>query len=92
MHDAIYAYYRSGLDQFYENQKEGRNNIMTCLNYLNTINSENPNSMILPFFLQGKSSELVKVFSRADAEMKTRAKDVLEKLDITNSSAYKELK
>lgn len=92
MHDAIYAYYRSGLDQFYEDQKQGRDNIMTCLNYLNTINSENPNSMILPFFLQGKSSELVKVFSRADADMKTRAKDVLEKLDITNSSAYKELK
>lgn len=92
MHDAIYAYYRSGMDLFYENQKDGRNNVMTCLNYLNTINSENPNSMILPFFLQGKSSELVKIFSHADGEMKTRARTVLEKLDITNTAAYKELK
>ena len=65
---------------------------MTCLNYLNTLNSENPNSMILPFFLQGKSSELVKIFSHADADMRSRAKTVLEKLDITNTAAYKELK
>lgn len=92
MHDAIYAYYRSGMDMFYENQIDGRNNIMKCLNYLSTINTENPNSMILPFFFQGKSNELVKIFSRADAEMKIRAKEVLERLDITNTSAYKELK
>jgi len=92
MHDAIYAYYRSGMDMFYENQKDGRDNVMKCLNYLSTINTENPNSMILPFFFQGKSSELVKIFSRADGEMKIRAREILQKLDITNTSAYKEIK
>jgi hypothetical protein len=92
MHDAVYTYYRSGLDLFSDNQKDGRNNILTCLNYLNTVNSENPNSMIMQFFFQGKSAEFVKVFSRADGETKTRAREILEKLDITNVSAYKELK
>ncbi|HVT85367.1 MAG TPA: DUF4835 family protein [Chitinophagaceae bacterium] len=92
IHDAIYAYYRSGLDNFYDNENTGRNGIMNCINYLNTINTENPNSMILSFFLQGKSSELVKVFSQADAGTKTRARDILQKIDITNISAYKELK
>jgi hypothetical protein len=92
MHDAIYTYYRSGMDLFYDNQNDGRNNMMTCLNYLNTINTENPNSMILPFFLQGKSNELVKIFSHGDADTKKRAKDILEKIDITNVTAYKELK
>lgn len=92
IHDAIYAYYRSGLDNFYDNENTGRNGIMNCINYLNTINTENPNSMILSFFLQGKSSELIKVFSQADAGMKTRARDILQKIDITNISAYKELK
>lgn len=92
IHDAIYAYYRTGLDQFYSNENTGRIGVMNSINYLNTINTENPNSMILPFFLQGKSSELVKMLSKADAGTKSRAKDILQKIDITNISAYKELK
>jgi Domain of unknown function (DUF4835) len=92
IHDAIYAYYRSGMDIFYENETEGRNGILNCLNFLNTINTENPNSMIIQFFFQGKSSELVKVFSKADPDSKTRARDILTKIDLTNASAYKELK
>ena len=80
------------MDKFYENEEEARKGIVNCLNYLNTLNSDNPNSMILQFFFQGKSSELVKVFSHASADVKTRAKDMLTKLDITNVAAYKELK
>lgn len=92
MHNVIYNYYRTGMDVFYENEDEGRNGIINSLNFLNTVNTENPNSMIMQFFFQGKSAELVKVFSRANAEMKTKAKEVLTKLDVTNASAYKELK
>jgi len=92
MHDALYSYYRSGLDIFYENENEGRNGIMNCLNFLNTINAENPNSMIMQFFFQGKSTELVKIFSKANSDMKGRAKNILTKLDVTNSANYKELK
>jgi hypothetical protein len=92
MHDAIYSYYRAGMDVFYGNEDEGRNGIMNCLNFLNTLNSENPNSMILQFFFQGKSTELVKVFSHATTDVKNRARDILSRLDITNSAAYKELK
>ena len=75
-----------------ENETEGRNGVANSLNFLNTVNTENPNSMIMQFFLQGKSNELVKVFDRADAGMKTRVRDILNKLDIKNTAAYKELK
>lgn len=92
MHDAIYAYYRTGLDKFYENEAEGRDGILNALNYMNTINGENPNSMIIQFFFQGKSTELVKIFSKAESETKTRARDFLMKLDLTNAGAYKELR
>jgi hypothetical protein len=34
----------------------------------------------------------VKVYSKANAEQKSRARDLLTKLDITNANAYKELK
>jgi hypothetical protein len=92
MHDAIYAYYRGGLDHFYENETEGRNGILNALNYMNTVNTENPGSMIMQFFFQGKSAELVKIFSKAEPDTKIRARDFLTKLDLTNANAYKELR
>ena len=92
MHDAIYAYYRNGFDKFYDNETDGRTGILSALSYLNTVNTENPGSMVIQFFFQGKSTELVKIFSRAETDMKTRARDYLLKLDITNASAYKELR
>jgi hypothetical protein len=93
VHDALYAYYRSGMDQFYGNEDGGRNGILNALNYLNTVNTENPNSMLLQFFFQGKGNELVKVFSKATSDQKTRARDMLTRLDITNAPTYnKELK
>jgi len=92
MHDAIYNYYRNGLDQFFENESAARNGIINSLNYMNSVNVENPNSMIIQFFFQGKSTELIKIFSRAEPELKTRARDYLVRLDLTNGNAYKELK
>jgi len=92
MHDAIYAYYRNGLDAFYGNEDEGRSGILNCLNFLNTLNTESPNSMVLQFFFQGKSNEMIKIFSKANPDIKKRASDLLVKLDITNASAYKDMK
>lgn len=92
MHDAIYTYYRTGLDNFYDKEDEGRNGIMNSLNYLNRINTDNPNSMLIQFFFQGKSSELVKIFSKANPDLRARAKDILGKLDVTNVNAYKDLR
>lgn len=92
MHDAIYTYYRKGLDQFYENGETARAGILAALNYLMVVNKDNPNSMIMQFFFQGKSNELVKIFSKANQDIKMQAREMLVKLDIANTSDYKELK
>ena len=91
IHDAVYSYYRFGMDQFYDNDDSGRAGIMTALNSLNTLNSENMNSMILAFFMQGKANELVKVFSKGTADQKASARAVLTRLDLTNANLYKDL-
>jgi hypothetical protein len=91
-HDALYSYYRNGMDMLYDKEDEGRNGILNCLNFLSTIDKENPNSMIMQFFFQGRSTELVKVFSKAKKDVKDKALNQLLKLDITNSRAYNELK
>lgn len=91
MHDAIYAYYRTGLDNFSEREKDARLGVFNALNYLNTVNRENPNSMIMQFFFQGKGNELVNIFSKADGDMKNGARELLLKLDVTNTNLYKGL-
>ena len=92
MHDAIYTYYRNGLDNFFDKEDEARLSIIDSLNYLNTINTEIPNSMPIQFFFQGKNTELIRMFSRANPDIKKRARDLLMKLDVTNASAYKDMK
>ncbi len=89
-HDVIYDYYRKGMDKMYENEAMGRSEILRALGSLNQFNNDNPNTMILPFFFQGKTLELIKVFSKAPPQEKERAREFLQKLDVTNANKYKE--
>jgi hypothetical protein len=90
IHDAIYDYYRSGMDKLYDEEANARTQILNVLSMLNSFNSDNPNTMILPFFLQGKSQELINIFSKANPIDKAKALDLLEKIDVTNTPKYKE--
>ncbi len=89
-HDVVYSYYRKGLDQMYENENTGRTGILNALNLLNTFNKDNPNTMELAFFFQGKTQELIKIFSKSTPQEKDRAREYLQKLDIVNGNRYKE--
>ncbi|MBA2250307.1 MAG: DUF4835 family protein [Chitinophagaceae bacterium] len=90
MHDAYYDYYRLGMDKLYNDEIAARSATLNVLSLLNNFNVENPNTMILQFFLQGKTQELIKVFSKATPQDKTRALEFLQKMDISNASKYKE--
>lgn len=90
MHDVYYNYYRHGMDKLYDDENAARAEIMNVLNLLNNFNTENPNKMINQFFFQGKSTELIKIFAKAPPQDKLRASELLQKLDITNASRYKD--
>lgn len=90
IHDAYYSYYRSGLDQMYDKEAEGRTAILNTLNMLNNINTETPNTMVMQFFFQGKSGEISKIFQKSPPDEKSRALDLLMKLDISNINKYKQ--
>lgn len=92
IHDAIYSYYRQGLDQFYEKEDSARAGVLSALKTLNTLNQSNPNLMAVQLFFQGKSTELVKIFAKGDAKVKAQAREYLSRLDVTNAAAYKEIK
>jgi hypothetical protein len=90
MHDVYYNYYRLGMDKLYEDDKTARTEMLNVLNLLSGFNTENPNTMINQFFFQGKSTELIKIFSKAVPPDKARARELLSKLDLTNAVKYKE--
>ena len=74
----------------YENEDEGRSAIMNTINLINTLNNDIPNSMIVQLFFQGRAKEISNVFKKADPDMKSRARDILSKIDISNSNLYKQ--
>ena len=90
IHDAIYSYYRLGMDKLYDEEANARIQVLNVLSLLNNFNTENSNTMILQFFFQGKTQELIKIFSKAAPPDKSRALDLLQRLDVTSASKYKE--
>lgn len=90
IHDAIYNYYRLGMDKLYNEEAAARSQILNVLNILNTFNTENPNTMILAFILQGKTQELINIFSKASPPDKARALELLQKIDVNSATKYKE--
>jgi hypothetical protein len=90
MHDVYYDYYRKAGDKMFEDQDAARLEMLNVLNLLNNFNTENNNTMILAFFFQGKTNELIKSFSKAPPQERARASELLQKIDITNSARYKE--
>jgi hypothetical protein len=90
IHDAIYNYYRLGMDKLYDEEANGRTQILNVLNVLNNFATDNPNTMILQFFLQAKTQELIQIFSKATPPDKSRALEFLQHLDVSNATKYKE--
>lgn len=91
INDVYYNYYRLGLDKFYDDENTARLEILNVLNQLTLFNNENPNTMINQFFFQGKSNELVRIFSKALPQDKAKAAELLPRLDITNANVYKDV-
>jgi hypothetical protein len=89
VHDVLYTYYRQGLDNMYDKDENARQQILKSLTQLQALNQENPNTMIVQFFMQGKSQELIKIFKKASPPDKARAVELLQKLDVANASNYK---
>ena len=90
LHEAMYNYYRLGLDNMYENEAEARESVLNALLQFNTLNNDQQNSMIVPFFFQGKSNEIVKIFRKAPPEEKQRVQEMMSRLDISNANLYKQ--
>jgi hypothetical protein len=90
LHDIIYTYYRSGLDNLFGAEADARNNVLQSLIQMQAFNKENANTMFVQFFLQGKVQELTGIFKKGTGEQKAKAVEILSELDVVNASRYKQ--
>jgi hypothetical protein len=90
LHDAVYTYYRQGMDQMIVREQDAREQVLNGLSMLNTIASETPNLMFMPFFFQGKTDEIIRLFKKGNIQEKARVVDLCSRIDISNSSKYRE--
>jgi hypothetical protein len=90
IHDAIYSYYRLGMDYMYDNEASARLAILNTLSLLDNLNTQSPNLMIVQLFFLGKSNEFIRIFKKAPVDERARTRELLSKLDISNVNAYKQ--
>jgi hypothetical protein len=89
-HDAIYTYYKKGFDVLTENEVIAREEMLNAISIMNTLHAETSNLMIIPFFFQGKADEIIRIFKKGTSQEKQRVLDICQRLDIANSTKYKQ--
>jgi hypothetical protein len=90
IHDAMYGYYRQGMDQMFDHEADARVAAMNSLIIFNSIYNQFPDVMFLQFFFQGKGTEIGNVFKRGTPDEKSRALEILSRIDVSNLSTYKQ--
>lgn len=88
---AIYRYHRFGLDQFTTQPDEARNEVLAALELIQENKQLTNNNYLFDIFFSSKYTEIVAIFQDADAEMRTRAYNLLRDVDPGHSSEYEKL-
>lgn len=92
LREAYYQYHRLGLDKMYDDVNSGRNNITSSLELIQKVHQSKPLAYATQIFFQGKSNEIVNIYSEAATQEKTRVYNILQKVDPGNISKYNKLK
>ncbi|MDZ7718092.1 MAG: DUF4835 family protein [Balneolaceae bacterium] len=88
---AIYRYHRLGLDQFTTQPEEARNQVLEALEMIQENKQLTNNNYLFDIFFSAKYTEIVAIFRDADAQMRTRAYNILRDVDPAHTSEYENL-
>ena len=89
----LYDYHRLGLDIMSSKVNEGRQQIAESLILLQKVYRDKPD-LFMPFLnmmLEAKSDEFVNIFSESFADEKARVVNILNEIDPSNTSKYKQI-
>lgn len=86
----LYDYHRQGLDTMNEDANVARAIMTQALESLEAVNRTYPNSMILQVFSNTKSDEIIEIYKGGAATEKTTVTRVMERIDPTRASEYRQ--
>ncbi len=86
---AMYNYHRQGLDIMSKDVATGRVILTQALDDIGKANKNYPNSMVVRLFMASKANELLEIFKESPSAEKTKARDIMSKLDPSNASRFR---
>lgn len=90
-HKYWYGMHRLGFDLYYEKPNEARRNILSGIPTLQKLNRDNPNAILVQFFFNAKSTEILNLLSDMPAAERQQYITQLSQADVTNAQKYQAL-
>lgn len=87
-----YSMHREGLDNMYNKPEESRKAVLDGISKLVQVNKENPSSILIQFFFNAKSSELMSILTQTPKTERSTYISMLQQVDVTNAQKYANLK
>ena len=86
-----YSMHREGLDKMYNQPEEARQKILEGISKLYSVNGANPSSILIQFFFNAKSDEMLKILAQVPKEQRGQYISKLSQMDVPNSAKYQSL-
>lgn len=88
---ALYQYHRKGIDQFLNNAKKSRTQILSALEKMQQAQRQTSSSLLFDTFFNAKYREITSIFEDADPEVRLEAYNLLSTIDQSHLSEYQKL-
>jgi len=89
--NAMYNYYRKGLDMMTTNMDQARGVILTSMEDIDKVSVAYFNSMIVQMFANAKRDEIVEMWKLGTRPQKERIIQIMSKIDPANGQRYREI-
>lgn len=90
--EAFYSYHRLGLDKMYEDVVASRQVLLEAITDVGRVNKEVNNTILPRMFSDTKRIEILDIFIVADADQKTKVRNIMISIDPTQTEAYRDLR
>jgi hypothetical protein len=91
LRDIQYKYHRLGLDLLSVDPDAARTTMNTLFPIIKNLNQENPSSVLLQFWFNAKSDEVINFLQQATPSDRQQFVPMLSSIDVTNAGKYAEL-
>ena len=90
-HKYWYTMHRLGFDKYYDKPADAKTAILSGIGNLQKLNRENPNAILVQFFFNAKSTELLNLLADMPLADRQEYITLLSQADVTNAQKYQSL-